>query len=526
MASSKLVHLSSAFLRSYRRTSLSSSSHLLFPIPTFSPLAKSQPSLRFCTAVDSAPAVVEEQREVTVTGHPWPEWDGFLEKLKSKGYFEKSTSGTGEDGAVSVSKEVDFTDTNTVKNACLKFARERYDILSSLPEKDMKAIVETGCPNLFRKFINSSKRLRAFLHIVEADACGVCKLRGSCDKAYLESRGEESARTVDIIRIILAFALEPNNLSENENNNVVNDNIQESARNLLTEIIKLSDMAIDPNIPKPVFDNAPKMRREKEGRFNKERERRGSSSLSSVGVEMKKGDWMCPKCDILNFARNMRCFKCNENGPKTVENNVEMKPGDWTCPKCEFLNFSRNRECFRCEEPHQRELNFGEWECPECNYVNFRRNTACRKCNCERPEGTGDVQSDGTGRVQFEKPRHQLERNLGEWDCPKCNYVNFKRNVVCRKCDCERPGTGDLQFEGNRARTGGDQLEGRLWQSPKRNNNRRNSIKFEDESDGAFEDDEGNGDDGIGNSRFEGYRKLSTGKRDPSSRMQPSHARE
>jgi hypothetical protein len=44
----------------------------------------------------------------------------------------------------------------------------------------------------------------------------------------------------------------------------------------------------------------------------------------------------------MNFARNVRCRKCNEDGPKGVgaggvkgvgAGGVEMKKGDWTCPE-------------------------------------------------------------------------------------------------------------------------------------------------------------------------------------------------
>ncbi|KAG0503640.1 hypothetical protein HPP92_003712, partial [Vanilla planifolia] len=53
----------------------------------------------------------------------------------------------------------------------------------SLPKEDIRAVVESGCPNLFRKAVNSAKRLRAFLRIDEADLwlpqfCPQCLLPG------------------------------------------------------------------------------------------------------------------------------------------------------------------------------------------------------------------------------------------------------------------------------------------------------------------------------------------------------------
>ena len=96
-------------------------------------------------------------------GHPWPEWGDFLDKLRAKGYFEQGvpssgvSSGEGAagvrdaavaaasedaaaaasgntvvaavDSAVSLEDIYRFRDENRVKNACLKFARDRFDLL-------------------------------------------------------------------------------------------------------------------------------------------------------------------------------------------------------------------------------------------------------------------------------------------------------------------------------------------------------------------------------------------------------------
>jgi hypothetical protein len=68
-------------------------------------------------------------------GHPWPEWGDFLEKLRAKGYFERppppgsdAAKSAAGDGEVAADPYV-LRDQNRVKNACLKFARERFDLL-------------------------------------------------------------------------------------------------------------------------------------------------------------------------------------------------------------------------------------------------------------------------------------------------------------------------------------------------------------------------------------------------------------
>lgn len=56
-----------------------------------------------------------------------------------------------------------------------------------------------------------------------------------------------------------------------------------------------------------------------------------SSYFNSLYFDLKSP--FC-RCNFLNFARNRRCLKCNEDGPKRVwENDIEMKNGDWICPE-------------------------------------------------------------------------------------------------------------------------------------------------------------------------------------------------
>jgi hypothetical protein len=114
-------------------------------------------------------------------------------------------------------------------------------------------------------------------------------LRGSCDKAYVIPKDEQVTRTVDVIRVLLTYALEPSNLSGSEP--IVQTNIQESAKSLLAELIRLSDTSIDPSLPRPVLHTVSTKKEEVKNSMPK-----ASSRIhQSVGVEMKRGDWLCPK---------------------------------------------------------------------------------------------------------------------------------------------------------------------------------------------------------------------------------------
>ncbi|XP_073057130.1 zinc finger protein VAR3, chloroplastic [Primulina eburnea] len=302
----------------------------------------------------------------TTSTHPWPEWVRFVDRLKAKGYLNleagMSESSGGNDQGV-----VDYMDINLLKNACLSFARARYDIFKSLSTKDIQTIIESGCPNVFRKSVNSGKRLRAYLELDEGDVCGSCNLRGSCDRAYILLDDSEAAPcTVDIVRMLIFYALDPLVIS-GEMKPQGRDIIEASAKKLLLELIDLGDTPMDPDISKPVACD--------------------SSTEKTQSIEMKPGDWVCTKCRFLNFARNTRCLKCEEAGPKHVPRDTgEMKKGDWNCPQCSFMNYASKQNCFRCQGPRPpRELKPGDWECPDCDFLNFNRNDVCKRCNRKRP---------------------------------------------------------------------------------------------------------------------------------------------
>ncbi|KAK9106524.1 hypothetical protein Syun_022535 [Stephania yunnanensis] len=389
-ASRLIVFTSSLLIRTTHRPSLAppilhtkllnfSSQSLRFsPISFPSRIAE---SLRSRNCSSATAAVVDGGGEAAVAGaHPWPEWTEFVDRLKAKGYLVEETA-----SAAAASEEEEErssgggkSDLNLLKNACLSFARDRFDVFKSLSREDIQTVVEYGCPNLLRKVVNSSKRLRAHVGLDEGEVCGGCNLRGSCDRAYvILKESEAAARTVDLVRMLMIYALDPLILAGEEKPRG-REQIEASARKLLSQLNELSEMPIDPALPSPA-QIVPREKKRIEDVDDFEQPQ---------NVEMKRGDWICSKCNFMNFARNLRCLKCREDGPKRVSSDdFEMKKGDWTCPQCQFMNFARNRKCKRCEQSRpERQLNPGEWECPSCDFLNYRRNMVCLKCNCDRPK--------------------------------------------------------------------------------------------------------------------------------------------
>ncbi|OIW20154.1 hypothetical protein TanjilG_02134 [Lupinus angustifolius] len=423
------------------RTALS---RTLSPPTPFSPFFHHR--RRHHRSFSSPTAATETLSSVDQHCHPWPEWVSFVDTLNTRGYITKPSSSPSEDRSV-------YANMNLLKDPCLSFARDRYDIFKSLSLKDIQAVVEGGCPNLLRKAVNSAKRLRVHVQLDEGDVCSACNLRDSCDRAYVILKEfEADARTVDIVRILMFYALDPLVLSGEEK--LPGREVTESSvRKLLSQLVELSDSspapAPAPTRPKTTTQDATAKGQPPSFMTNK----------LSKDVEMKKGDWMCPKCNFMNFARNTQCLNCNEDKPGDLNvPTVEMKKGDWTCPECSFMNFSRNTRCLKCKKEgppkmfntDEVERKKGDWTCSQCGFMNFASNAKCLRCPELRPNThPGDWNCRKCDFMNFsgklkcfrcQEPNPSPKKHPGDWSCPKCDFYNYSKNMACLKCNTGRPG--------------------------------------------------------------------------------------
>ncbi|KAI3454939.1 hypothetical protein Pfo_011602 [Paulownia fortunei] len=385
------------------------------------------PSLRFkhysssALTLDSDACTLTTDDSSAVSVHPWPEWVNFVDRLKAKGYLTQDAAVLENGGGADDEGVVVYTETKLVKDACLSFARDRFDIFKSLSTQDIQTVVEKGCPNLFRKAVNSAKRLRAYLDLDEGNVCSSCNLRGSCDRAYIMLNDSEgAARTVDVVRILLHYALDPLVIS-GENKPPGRELVESSARKLFSQLIELGETHPDPDLPKPASVTS---QRKKQCLDSSDNER-------SKNVEMKQGDWVCTKCNFMNFAKNRQCRSCGNDAPRGRGNDGVMKRGDWICPGCNFMNFARNIRCPKCKTEGPKTVSVdevamkkGDWNCPQCSYMNFASNRQCFRC---------------------QEPRPQRQLRPGDWECPHCDFLNFSRNTVCKRCNLDRPQESALE---------------------------------------------------------------------------------
>nr|GMD66152.1 zinc finger protein VAR3, chloroplastic-like [Ipomoea batatas] len=317
-----------------------------------------------------------------IISHPYPEWVDLMETLLKNGYFASVGSPCLRNN------ELGNKDSNEIRTACLNFARDQFGLVRYLSQKDIEVIAQAGCPSVDRKVVNSGKRLRAHLGIDEGNVCSSCILRGNCERAYVKVREDEGRRTVDVMRLLFIYGLDPISGSV-ENKPCLNERVKESVRKLLKEIVEFSKAEGAYETNKALIP----------GRSSTQ-QIAANCRDGQMKVPMKQGDWLCTKCNFLNFARNIKCLRCNDLSQERLHNlrveqdNLPLKKGDWICDKCNFLNFAKNTRCLQCKEnPPKRLLHPGEWECESCNYINFKRNVVCLKCDHRRPRASNCASS-------------------------------------------------------------------------------------------------------------------------------------
>lgn len=253
------------------------------------------------------------------TWHPWPEWSRLVESLNAGGYIARAPS---DDDAFVESKGLSDEFVRAAI-ACLGFGRNNPNALGSLSRKDIEVVVENGSPFLFTNGFDSVRRLRAFLAGGESNV--------------MES---EKARTVDLMRFLLSYASNPTD-SSGRNDSYNRELVESSVRNLLNELAEMSCRV-------PASDLSGSVQKHFSDRYGQTPRPLGQN------IEMKRGDWLCPRCSFMNFARNMKCLECEEARPKR-----QLTGGEWECPQCDFFNYGRNATCLRCDCKRPGEASFG-----------------------------------------------------------------------------------------------------------------------------------------------------------------------
>lgn len=195
----------------------------------------------------------------------------------------------------------------------------------------------------------------------------------------------------------------------------------------------------------------------------------GKDSGKGKTKAMKPGDWTCPACGDHQFAKNMECRKCGTPNPDPDSSRAALeagqaagfggameKPGDWYCPGCGDLQFAKNLKCRKCSTPNPDpeqcaalaaanganmsgqapQGKSGDWYCPNCNDLQFGRNAVCRKCGTPNPQEGGKGAMKGAIACGGKGKAGGAKGNVkpGDWFCSGCGDHQFANNTSCRQC--------------------------------------------------------------------------------------------
>lgn len=100
----------------------------------------------------------------------------------------------------------------------------------------------------------------------------------------MKPRQEEGGRTVDVMRILLTYGLDPIT-GTLENKPLLNKLVKESVKRLLKEMVECSSKQLDSNLLK-----AKPLKRVASAKDHSSPPEKGH-----INVPMKPGDWLCPK---------------------------------------------------------------------------------------------------------------------------------------------------------------------------------------------------------------------------------------
>ncbi len=76
-----------------------------------------------------------------------------------------------------------------------------------------------------------------------------------------------------------------------------------------------------------------------------------------------------------------------------------------------------------------------DWECPKCNNLNYSFRTECNRCGEPKGRGGGRPQRKWEGNDRRAGDRKEAPApRPGDWECPQCGKSNFAKRNECFGC--------------------------------------------------------------------------------------------
>lgn len=182
------------------------------------------------------------------------------------------------------------------------------------------------------------------------------------------------------------------------------------------------------------------------------------------------GDWYCPKCNNMNYARRTQC---NRQGCDFEKKDLDdygsrmgMGPMGGSMPASMGMGGGMGPMGMGPMGPgpmggggmmggmqggpmggmggkRQPEPRPGDWDCPRCYNLNFSSRNRCNGTKNGEPCGLKKPDFVGYGVPLIKNKALYKE---GDWDCWRCSNVNFKIREACHKCHLPKAEAQSDQF--------------------------------------------------------------------------------
>lgn len=154
----------------------------------------------------------------------------------------------------------------------------------------------------------------------------------------------------------------------------------------------------------------------------------------------------------------------NHNLDADVEREImrNAKPGDWYCPHCRDVKFARKGQC-ECGTMKPivcalgpGVLKRGDWICP-CSPSRcvFARRDTCDRCGKARVDAEGEILAASTVACSGDGDAHRgmvmMNSRPGDWYCTQCKEIKWASKRQCR-CGEMRPAAVGESSAGRRDR--------------------------------------------------------------------------
>jgi len=142
----------------------------------------------------------------------------------------------------------------------------------------------------------------------------------------------------------------------------------------------------------------------------------------------RPGDWICPGCMDHQFAKNTTCRRCGTPNPSLGMGAGMSEPSN--NPEVEHFLASNSVEPhaatqFRGLPAHVQTLVMSRG-----SLAGARDPTAVLMARMRQAK---------SGEMQSGRSTNHQEPKEGDWYCPNCNDLQFKRNNICRNCQTPKP---------------------------------------------------------------------------------------